>query len=115
MNFTLFPALKIKRSPTETFSMLSCGITKGIIVTTRAAMKTAISLPDSVFTEAELLAKQLGISRSELYTQALIAHLQQHKRYQTLEKLNQVYSQESSTLDSDLVKMQFESLPREDW
>ncbi len=78
-------------------------------------MKTAISLPNSVFIEAELLAKQLGISRSELYTQALIAHLQQHKRYQNLEKLNQVYFQKSSSLDSDLVKMQFESLPCENW
>ncbi len=78
-------------------------------------MKTAISLPDSVFTEAEVLAKQLGISRSKLYTQALIAHLQQHKRHQTVEKLNQVYSQESSALDPALAKMQFESLPREEW
>lgn len=34
-------------------------------------MKTAISLPDSVFEEAEALAQQLGLSRSELYTKAL--------------------------------------------
>lgn len=33
-------------------------------------MKTAISLPDSVFEEAEALAKQLGLSRSELYKSA---------------------------------------------
>lgn len=78
-------------------------------------MKTAISLPDSVFTEAEALARQLGISRSELYTQALITYLQQYKRHQTLEELNRVYSQESSELDSVLAKMQFESLPRENW
>jgi hypothetical protein len=31
-----------------------------------AAMKTAISLPDSVFIAAEALAKQLGLSCSEL-------------------------------------------------
>jgi hypothetical protein len=31
-------------------------------------MKTAISLPDSVFAEAEALAQQLGLSRSELYS-----------------------------------------------
>jgi metal-responsive CopG/Arc/MetJ family transcriptional regulator len=38
-------------------------------------MKTAISLPDLGFEEAELLAKQLGMSRSELYTKALKAYL----------------------------------------
>jgi metal-responsive CopG/Arc/MetJ family transcriptional regulator len=38
-------------------------------------MKTAISLPDSVFEEAEALAQQLGLSRSELYTKALQAYL----------------------------------------
>ncbi len=78
-------------------------------------MKTAISLPDSVFDEAEALAQQLGLSRSELYTKALQAYLKKHNRNQILHKLNQVYSQESSELDPMTAKMQFMSLPREDW
>ncbi len=78
-------------------------------------MKTAISLPDSVFEEAEALAKQLGLSRSELYTKALQAYLRKYNRNQILNKLNQVYSEESSELDPLLAKMQFMSLPREDW
>ena len=78
-------------------------------------MKTAISLPDSVFQEAEALAKQLGLSRSELYTKALQAYLQKYNRNQLLNKLNQVYSEESSELDPLLAKMQFISLQREDW
>ncbi|MBD2297253.1 ribbon-helix-helix domain-containing protein [Nostoc sp. FACHB-190] len=78
-------------------------------------MKTAISLPDSVFEEAEALATQLGISRSELYTKALQAYLQKYNRNQILSKLNQVYSQESSELDPLLAKMQYLSLPHEDW
>ncbi|MCL1473460.1 hypothetical protein [Argonema antarcticum] len=78
-------------------------------------METAISLPDSVFHEAETLAKQLGLSRSELYTKALKAYLQKYDRDLILAKLNQVYSEESSELDSVLAKMQFMSLPREDW
>jgi metal-responsive CopG/Arc/MetJ family transcriptional regulator len=78
-------------------------------------MKTAISLPDSVFEEAEALAKQLGLSRSELYTKALQAYLRKYNRNQILNTLNQVYSKESSELDSVLSRMQFMSLPREDW
>ncbi len=78
-------------------------------------MKTAISLPDPVFEEAEALARQLGISRSELYTKALKAYLRKYNHNQILNKLNQVYSKESSELDPVLAKMQFMSLPREDW
>lgn len=78
-------------------------------------MKTAISLPDSVFAEAEALAKQLGLSRSELYTKALQAYLRKYNQNLILNKLNQVYEQESSELDPVLSKMQFMSLPSEDW
>jgi metal-responsive CopG/Arc/MetJ family transcriptional regulator len=78
-------------------------------------MKTAISLPDPVFEEAESLARQLGVSRSELYTKALKAYLRKYNREQTLNKLNQIYSEESSEPDSVLTKMQFMSLPSEDW
>ena len=76
----------------------------------KITMKTTISLPDSVFEEAETLATKLGLSRSELYTKALQAYLQ---KYKILNKLNQVYSEESSELDPVLAKMQFMSLPRE--
>lgn len=78
-------------------------------------MKTAISLPDSVFDEAEALAQRLGLSRSELYTKALQAYLKKYNRKQILDKLNQVYSQASSELDPTMATMQFMSLPREDW
>jgi metal-responsive CopG/Arc/MetJ family transcriptional regulator len=78
-------------------------------------MKTAISLPNPVFEEAELLAKQLGVSRSELYTKALKAYLQKYNHDQTLNKLNQVYSEESSEADPVLSKIQLMSLPNEDW
>lgn len=78
-------------------------------------MKTAISLPDSVFEQAEALAQQLGLSRSELYTKALQAYLKRHNRDQILLKLNQVYAIESSELDPVMARMQFMSLPHEDW
>jgi metal-responsive CopG/Arc/MetJ family transcriptional regulator len=78
-------------------------------------MKTAISLPDSVFEQAEALAQRLGLSRSELYTKALQAYLKRHNRDQILLKLNQVYSEESSELDPVMARMQFMSLPYEDW
>ncbi|HEX8111594.1 MAG TPA: hypothetical protein VF516_27880 [Kofleriaceae bacterium] len=39
-------------------------------------MKTAISIPNDVFRRAERLAKQRKVSRSELYTSALIQMLE---------------------------------------
>jgi predicted transcriptional regulator len=41
-------------------------------------MKTAISLPDAVFRDAERLAKRLNKSRSELYRDALSEFLARH-------------------------------------
>ncbi len=78
-------------------------------------MKTAISLPDSIFEEAENLAQQLGISRSELYTEALKTYLRRYNREQTLSKLNEVYSQQPSNLDPVMATMQYISLPQENW
>lgn len=78
-------------------------------------MKTAISLPDPVFEEGEVLAQKLGISRSELYTEALKVYLRRYNRERILAKLNEVYSQESSDLDTVMTTMQLLSLPQEDW
>ena len=78
-------------------------------------MKTAISLPDSIFEEAEALAQELAISRSELYTKALKAYLQQRNRSQMLETLNAIYSKVSSKLDPVLEEIQSMTLSREEW
>ena len=78
-------------------------------------MKTAISLPDKVFEAAEALASRLGISRSELYANALKAYLQKFNRDHILQQLNQVYAEEDSSLDPTLATLQSMSLPHEDW
>jgi hypothetical protein len=38
-------------------------------------MKTAVSVPDEVFERAERAAKRLGLSRSELFTRAIVSFL----------------------------------------
>jgi metal-responsive CopG/Arc/MetJ family transcriptional regulator len=86
-----------------------------VIILANSIMKTAISLPDSVFAEAEALAQRLGLSRSELYSTALQAYLSKYNRQQILSKLNNVYREESSELDPTIATMQFMSLPHEPW
>lgn len=41
-------------------------------------MKTAVSLPDGVFRDADRLARKLGKSRSQLYGEALAEYLARH-------------------------------------
>ena len=43
-----------------------------------SGMKTAISVPDEIFDEAERLAKRLRVSRSQLYSRALAELLARH-------------------------------------
>ena len=65
-------------------------------------MKTAVSIPDDLFEAADELAARLEISRSELYAQALRAHVSAlHARYVTA-KLDAAYREVDSTLPADI-------------
>ena len=53
-------------------------------------MKTAISLPDAVFRDAERLAKRLRKSRSNLYAEAVAEYVARHEPEAVTEALNQL-------------------------
>ena len=72
-------------------------------------------MPDSVFHAAESLAKRLGVSRSELFRKAVEAYIETHKHDRVREALDDVYAEESSSLDEALAQMQRTSLDKEDW
>jgi len=81
-------------------------------------MKTAISIPDEVFNEAERAAKKLGVSRSELYATAVADFIERYRREGITEKLNEIYARDedaASSLDQDLELLQLETLTKEDW
>jgi len=63
----------------------------------------------------EFMAKSLGISRSELYAKALATYVSGHESAGVTERLNEIYSEQESTPDPLLEKMQFKSLPAERW
>jgi metal-responsive CopG/Arc/MetJ family transcriptional regulator len=72
-------------------------------------VKTAISIPDTVYNSAEKLAHRLGESRSELYTKAIKSYVEKHQDKNITEMLNEVYGEESSVLDPVLKKLQTQS------
>jgi hypothetical protein len=80
-------------------------------------MKTAISIPDPVFEAAERLAKRLGKSRSQLYSEAVAHYVEQHPSSSVTERLNEVLAAEpeADRLDPVIEALQLEVLRRERW
>lgn len=80
-------------------------------------MKTAISIPDKLFSTAENLARQLKVSRSELYSKAISEYVNDHKNENITELLNKVYSDNKNTsnIDPELLRLQINSLQGEKW
>jgi len=54
-------------------------------------MKTAISLPDALYTDAEKTAKDLGIPRSQLFAKALEEFIRNHRIERITERLDEMY------------------------
>jgi metal-responsive CopG/Arc/MetJ family transcriptional regulator len=66
-------------------AFLGSGITNG--------MKTAVSIPDTVFEKAEAAAKRLKMSRSELYAKAVDAWVDAHSPDEITDSINAVLDQ----------------------
>jgi hypothetical protein len=78
-------------------------------------MKTAISLPDSIYGAAERHAKRIGIARSKLYAIALAEYLNNQDRIGIKEALDRVYGSQPSEVDPLLADMQQASIGQENW
>jgi len=78
-------------------------------------MKTAISIPDAIFEVAEKLANLLGISRSQLYTTAVLEYIREHQHDGVTDKLNEVYAKEPSGLDPVSQALQYSTLEKGEW
>ncbi|MFZ5953302.1 MAG: CopG family transcriptional regulator [Candidatus Rifleibacteriota bacterium] len=60
-----------------------------------AGIKTAISIDEGLFEEIEQLASQLNFSRSKIFAIAAREFVERCKNKAILEKLNEVYQDES--------------------
>jgi metal-responsive CopG/Arc/MetJ family transcriptional regulator len=78
-------------------------------------MKTAISIPDKLFKSVEDFTRRRKISRSALFSTAVEEYIQHHRQDNVTERLNEVYSTESSSLDPVLGRLQHLSVGQEKW
>ena len=78
-------------------------------------MKTAISIPDSIFSRATEFAQRRRLTRSALFTVAVDEYIDHHREEDVTRRLNEVYAREESSLDPVFARLQSLSLPKEEW
>ena len=78
-------------------------------------MKTAISIPDEIFEQAERLARRRGWTRSELYANAVSAFVNSERFSGVREKLDEVYGADDSAVDPLLADAQAHSIVKDKW
>lgn len=78
-------------------------------------MKTAISIPDDIFEDADELAEEMGISRSELYSTAVAEYVAKHRAEDVTARLNEVYAREPSGLAPEVRRAQARTIGKSDW
>ena len=84
-----------------------CGYTFG--------MKTAISIPDSIFQAAEKYAKRIRKSRSQLFSEAIVEYLERHTPDEITRMLNETLETVSDMEDSFIRKASHSLLGRSEW
>jgi metal-responsive CopG/Arc/MetJ family transcriptional regulator len=78
-------------------------------------MKTAISMPDDLFAEAEALAAELGTSRSHLYASAVREFLARHRPDAVTAALDEVYADEDAHADPAVAAAAVRALAAVEW
>jgi antitoxin component of RelBE/YafQ-DinJ toxin-antitoxin module len=78
-------------------------------------MKTAISIDDRIYRNAEDAVVRMGLTRSKLYTLAIEEYLHNHEADTITERLNQYYKDHKTVLDDDIKQAAYELFSREDW
>lgn len=78
-------------------------------------MKTAISLPDELFDEADEVAARIGMSRSQLYATALAEYLAKLRTGSVTARLNAVHASTPHPHDGGLRAAARRTVSRAEW
>ena len=78
-------------------------------------MKTAISIPDDLFEQADRLARKLKTSRSELYSRAVREYVARHSADAVTSALDALYTEERSEVGDFGRTAATRTLERSEW
>ncbi len=78
-------------------------------------MKTAVSIPDDVFEDAERLAGRLQTSRSQLYARALAEFVSRHDEDHLTQAMDKVVDEVAAPRDAFAHEAARQTLRRVEW
>jgi len=78
-------------------------------------MKTAVSIPDEVFEEAERLARRTKKSRSQLFSDALKEYVARHAPEDVTDAMNRVCAEVGDPVDEFVSSASRRVLERSEW
>jgi metal-responsive CopG/Arc/MetJ family transcriptional regulator len=78
-------------------------------------MKTAVSIPDEVFVEADRLAKRMKRSRSEIFSRALAEYIARHTPDRVTEAMNRTLAEIDERTDPFTLAAGHRVLSRTEW
>lgn len=79
-------------------------------------MKTAISIPDEIFEDAERLARRLKRTRSDLYSRAVAEYVARHATDEVTEAMNAVVGElPTEPRDEFVARAASRALKRAEW
>lgn len=78
-------------------------------------MKTAVSVPNELFEEAEIVAKSMNVSRSQLYAKALAAFLAAQNGAAITRTLNEYYNATPAVIDEGFKRVALKRLKETEW
>lgn len=78
-------------------------------------MKVAVSIPDTVFGDAERVARQLNVSRSKLYARALAEFVDRRADDRVTEAINAVVDEIGTAPDAFAKAAARRALERTEW
>lgn len=79
------------------------------------SMKTAISIPDDVFQEAERLARRTKKSRSQLFSDAVREYLARHAPEEVTDAMNRVCAELGDSRDPFVSSASRRVIERAEW
>jgi predicted transcriptional regulator len=93
----------------------SAGLAEGRVSGNTFGMKTAVSIPDDVFQDAERLASRLQTSRSKLYARALAEFVARHDDDRITALMDQAIHEAGEKGDTFLDVAAKQTVQRAEW
>ena len=79
------------------------------------SMKVAVSIPDPLFEEAERVSPRQRIPRSQLYSRALRAYVQQHSGDEITARMDAALQEIGVSQEPEWEHLGLEVIRREEW